>query len=120
MPAASARGSLPVAGLLSIGQVLARLTPEFTTLTTSKLRFLEVQGIVGLPPKEDEKVAPGKKTTKDSKREAEAAESPGAVEAAEPIEEERPVSLGELRVLIAVRPPTKRTGADGAGEGSES
>ncbi|MFI8594799.1 MerR family transcriptional regulator [Microbacterium sp. NPDC078428] len=46
MPAASARGSLPVAGLLSIGQVLARLTPEFPTLTTSKLRFLEVQGIV--------------------------------------------------------------------------
>ena len=34
------------AGLLSIGQVLARLTPEFPALTSSKLRFLEVQGIV--------------------------------------------------------------------------
>ncbi|MGM7677357.1 transcriptional regulator FtsR [Microbacterium sp. A94] len=34
------------AGLLSIGQVLARLTPEFPDLTSSKLRFLEVQGIV--------------------------------------------------------------------------
>jgi DNA-binding transcriptional MerR regulator len=33
-------------GLLSIGQVLARLTPEFPELTSSKLRFLEVQGIV--------------------------------------------------------------------------
>ncbi len=34
------------AGLLSIEQVLARLTPEFPGLTASKLRFLEVQGIV--------------------------------------------------------------------------
>jgi DNA-binding transcriptional MerR regulator len=34
------------AGLLSIGQVLAKLTPEFPALTSSKLRFLEVQGIV--------------------------------------------------------------------------
>ena len=32
--------------LLSIGQVLARLGPEFPKLTSSKLRFLEVQGIV--------------------------------------------------------------------------
>lgn len=32
--------------LLSIGQVLARLTPDFPALTSSKLRFLEVQGIV--------------------------------------------------------------------------
>ncbi|MFG6401044.1 MULTISPECIES: MerR family transcriptional regulator [unclassified Microbacterium] len=47
MPAASARGRSPAsAGLLSIGQVLARLTPEFPALTSSKLRFLEVQGIV--------------------------------------------------------------------------
>jgi hypothetical protein len=46
MPAASARGSAPAAGLLGIGQVLSRLTPEFPTLTSSKLRFLEVQGIV--------------------------------------------------------------------------
>lgn len=47
MPAASARGrSTATAGLLSIGQVLARLTPDFPALTSSKLRFLEVQGIV--------------------------------------------------------------------------
>ncbi|HEX5856849.1 MAG TPA: MerR family transcriptional regulator [Microbacterium sp.] len=46
MPAASARARSSSAGLLSIGQVLARLTPEFPQLTTSKLRFLEVQGII--------------------------------------------------------------------------
>lgn len=34
------------AELLSIGQVLARLTPEFADLTPSKLRFLEEQGLV--------------------------------------------------------------------------
>lgn len=46
MPVASARERSSSAGLLSIGQVLARLTPEFPSLTSSKLRFLEVQGIV--------------------------------------------------------------------------
>ncbi|WP_194395669.1 MerR family transcriptional regulator [Microbacterium atlanticum] len=46
MPAASARERASSAGLLSIGQVLARLSPEFPSLTSSKLRFLEVQGIV--------------------------------------------------------------------------
>lgn len=46
MPAASARGRSASAGLLSIGQVLARLSPEFPALSASKLRFLEVQGIV--------------------------------------------------------------------------
>ncbi len=46
MPAASARERSASAGLLSIGQVLARLSPEFPGLTASKLRFLEVQGIV--------------------------------------------------------------------------
>jgi len=46
MPAASARGRTSSAGLLSIGQVLARLTPDFPALSASKLRFLEVQGIV--------------------------------------------------------------------------
>ncbi|GAA3623322.1 MerR family transcriptional regulator [Microbacterium awajiense] len=46
MPGASARERSSSAGLLSIGQVLARLSPEFPTLTSSKLRFLEVQGIV--------------------------------------------------------------------------
>ncbi|MGV9192808.1 MerR family transcriptional regulator [Microbacterium sp. MC2] len=45
-PAASARGRAAASGHLSIGQVLARLTPEFPNLTSSKLRFLEVQGIV--------------------------------------------------------------------------
>jgi DNA-binding transcriptional MerR regulator len=46
MPAVSARGRSSSGGLLSIGQVLARLTPEFPALSASKLRFLEVQGIV--------------------------------------------------------------------------
>ena len=46
MSGANARERAAPAGLLSIGQVLARLGPEFPTLTSSKLRFLEVQGIV--------------------------------------------------------------------------
>lgn len=46
MAGATARGPSAPAGLLSIGQVLARLGPEFPSLTSSKLRFLEVQGIV--------------------------------------------------------------------------
>jgi DNA-binding transcriptional MerR regulator len=46
MSTAAARERPSSAGLLSIGQVLARLAPEFPTLTSSKLRFLEVQGIV--------------------------------------------------------------------------
>jgi DNA-binding transcriptional MerR regulator len=46
MSAASTRVRSSSAGLLSIGQVLARLTPDFPQLTTSKLRFLEVQGII--------------------------------------------------------------------------
>ncbi|MDF2560244.1 MAG: MerR family transcriptional regulator [Microbacterium sp.] len=46
MAAFPARERSASAGLLSIGQVLARLTPEFPDLTSSKLRFLEVQGIV--------------------------------------------------------------------------
>ncbi len=45
-PAASPRGRSSAAGYLSIGQVLARLTPDFPALSASKLRFLEVQGIV--------------------------------------------------------------------------
>jgi DNA-binding transcriptional MerR regulator len=44
-PAATARSTVG-GGALSIGQVLARLAPEFPALTASKLRFLEVQGIV--------------------------------------------------------------------------
>ncbi|GEB44783.1 MULTISPECIES: transcriptional regulator FtsR [Microbacterium] len=46
MAAAPSRSRQAAAGLLSIGQVLARLTPDFPALTSSKLRFLEVQGIV--------------------------------------------------------------------------
>jgi len=46
MSSAAARERSASAGLLSIGQVLARLSPEFPTLTSSKLRFLEVQGII--------------------------------------------------------------------------
>jgi DNA-binding transcriptional MerR regulator len=47
MASAPARGrSSSSAGLLSIGQVLARLAPDFPSLSASKLRFLEVQGIV--------------------------------------------------------------------------
>ncbi|CAD5997373.1 MerR family transcriptional regulator [Agreia sp. COWG] len=42
---APARGSASPA-LLSIGQVLARLTPEFPDLSPSKLRFLEERGLV--------------------------------------------------------------------------
>lgn len=47
MPRATARavGSGP-APLLSIGQVLARLGPDFADVTPSKLRFLEEQGLV--------------------------------------------------------------------------
>lgn len=46
MGASSARERSAPAGLLSIGQVLARLSPDFPDLTSSKLRFLEVKGIV--------------------------------------------------------------------------
>ncbi|MEZ3160906.1 MerR family transcriptional regulator [Microbacterium sp. BWT-B31] len=46
MSGATAREPSGPTGLLSIGQVLARLGPEFPSLTSSKLRFLEVQGIV--------------------------------------------------------------------------
>lgn len=46
MTTATAHGRAALGAVLSIGQVLARLTPEFPSLTSSKLRFLEVQGIV--------------------------------------------------------------------------
>ncbi len=46
MPAASSREPVPSAGLLSIGQVLARLASEFPGLSASKLRFLEEQGLI--------------------------------------------------------------------------
>lgn len=45
-PASSARSRSAAAGPLSIGQVLARLNPEFPALSSSKLRYLEEQGIV--------------------------------------------------------------------------
>ncbi|WP_427869106.1 MerR family transcriptional regulator [Leucobacter luti] len=44
MAAEAARQQSP--GLLSIGQVLARLQDDFADLTPSKLRFLEEQGLV--------------------------------------------------------------------------
>ncbi len=49
MGAAAAKGGSAAKGsqpLLSIGQVLSKLSGEFSALTSSKLRFLEVQGIV--------------------------------------------------------------------------
>lgn len=49
MGAAAARGGSAASRstpLLSIGQVLSKLSAEFPALTSSKLRFLEVQGIV--------------------------------------------------------------------------
>lgn len=46
MAPASARERSAPAALLSIGQVLSRLTPEFPQLSSSKLRFLEERGIV--------------------------------------------------------------------------
>jgi len=47
MPASSAQvKTVGAAPLLSIGQVLSRLTPDFPELTPSKLRFLEEQGLV--------------------------------------------------------------------------
>ncbi|GAA3024423.1 transcriptional regulator FtsR [Microbacterium dextranolyticum] len=45
-PAAAPRGRQASAGYLSIGQVLARLMPEFPDLSASKLRYLEEQGLV--------------------------------------------------------------------------
>ncbi|HEU0257257.1 MAG TPA: MerR family transcriptional regulator [Microbacteriaceae bacterium] len=41
-----ARQNAAAASLLGIGQVLAKLSPEFPDLTPSKLRFLEEQGLV--------------------------------------------------------------------------
>ncbi|MGO1956917.1 transcriptional regulator FtsR, partial [Microbacterium sp.] len=46
MASPARRATAVTAGLLSIGQVLSRLQPDFPQLTSSKLRFLEVQGIV--------------------------------------------------------------------------
>jgi DNA-binding transcriptional MerR regulator len=43
---ASASGRAPQPGLLSIGQVLARLSPEFPDLSPSKLRFLEERQLI--------------------------------------------------------------------------
>lgn len=44
--AAATTRSSSSSGLLSIGQVLAKLTPEFPDLTPSKLRFLEEQQLL--------------------------------------------------------------------------
>ncbi|GAA2465503.1 MerR family transcriptional regulator [Agromyces soli] len=45
-PTAASAGASGRAPLLGIGQVLARLQPEFPELTPSKLRFLEERGLV--------------------------------------------------------------------------
>jgi DNA-binding transcriptional MerR regulator len=42
----AARADVGAAGLLSIGEVLAFLRPEFPDTTISKLRFLEAEGLV--------------------------------------------------------------------------
>jgi len=42
----AARAHTASPALLSIGQVLARLTPEFPDLSSSKLRFLEERGLI--------------------------------------------------------------------------
>lgn len=44
--AAASRDRSAGAGMIGIGQVLTRLTPEFPKLSSSKLRYLEEQGIV--------------------------------------------------------------------------
>jgi DNA-binding transcriptional MerR regulator len=44
--ATAVRKTGTVRGLLSIGQVLAKLSPDFPDLTPSKLRFLEEQGLI--------------------------------------------------------------------------
>ena len=46
MALAAGRPRTPAPSLLSIGQVLARLTADFPDLTPSKLRFLEERGLV--------------------------------------------------------------------------
>ncbi|WP_029150789.1 MerR family transcriptional regulator [Microbacterium indicum] len=46
MAAAAAADGAAGRALLSIGQVLSKLSGDFPALTSSKLRFLEVQGIV--------------------------------------------------------------------------
>ena len=46
MARAAARAQSAGPPLLSIGQVLSRLTPEFPDLTSSKLRFLEERGLI--------------------------------------------------------------------------
>ena len=45
-PAAAPRGRPASAGQLSIGQVIARLLPDFPDLSASKLRYFEDQGLV--------------------------------------------------------------------------
>lgn len=46
-PAASQRsGSIPARAYLSIGEVLAKLRPDFPDVTISKIRFLEAEGLV--------------------------------------------------------------------------
>ena len=45
-PMPSMSSALPASSLMSIGEVLARLRPEFPDVTISKIRFLESEGLV--------------------------------------------------------------------------
>ena len=38
--------SVPARAYLSIGEVLAKLRPEFSDITISKIRFLESEGLI--------------------------------------------------------------------------
>ncbi|MGB2839333.1 MAG: MerR family transcriptional regulator [Actinomycetes bacterium] len=44
--ASSQRSSIPASAYLSIGEVLAKLRPEFSDVTISKIRFLEAEGLI--------------------------------------------------------------------------
>jgi DNA-binding transcriptional MerR regulator len=46
MPSAARSEQAPARGLLSIGQVLAKVSVDFPDITPSKLRFLEEQGLL--------------------------------------------------------------------------
>jgi DNA-binding transcriptional MerR regulator len=45
-PAASRTSSIPASAYLSIGEVLAKLRPDFPDVTISKIRFLEAEGLI--------------------------------------------------------------------------
>lgn len=73
--------------------------------------MLELNGILGLPKEVDKTKKKVKKSG--SKKDVTAVESPG-VDDDEPAEEESPVPLGEIRVRIAIRPPSSKSGMGAA------